>query len=135
MSGTTETSDKVQIGLTPLGVEHLDAVMKTNWFANAQDAYRLAVAVALAHRVVATPEQIAGSDTKYNFMGGIDRDGKVRALISALAPAEAATPARYAERLAHAGLAILATKVADEDALLSDALRPQRPGDHPAASI
>jgi hypothetical protein len=134
MSGNTETGDKAQIGLTPLGAQHLDAVMKTDWFATAQDAYRLAIAVAIAHEVVATPEQIAGSDTKYNFMGGVDRDGKVRALISALAPAEAATPARYAERLAHAGLAILASKLADEDALLSDALGFQRPADQPLAS-
>ncbi len=134
MSGNTESADKAQIGLTPLGAQHLDAVMKTGWFANAQDAYRLAIAVALAHGLVATPEQIAGSDTKYNFMGGVDRDGKVRALISALAPAEAATPGRYAERLAHAGLATLASKLADEDALLCDAVSFQRPTDQPSAS-
>ena len=135
MPANTEANDKVQIGLTPLGAEHLEAVMNTGWFAQAQDAYRLAIAVAMAHGVAATPEQIAGSDVKYSFMGGVDRDGKMRALISALAPAEAAMPARYAERLAHAGLAILATKLADDDALLCDALRFQRAADQPATAI
>jgi len=133
MSPRTEASDKVQIGLTPLGAQHLDAVMRTQWFENAQDAYRLAIAVALAGGVVATPEQIAGSDTKYSFMGGIDRDGRVRALINALAPSEGAAPARYAERLAHAGLAILASKLADEDALLCDALGFERPAEKPSS--
>ena len=123
MSPKIDTNDKVQIGLTAVGAQHLASVMKTGWFEKEQDAYRLAIAVALAHQVVASPDQISGSDVKFNFMGGIDRDGRVRALIGALAPAEGALPARYAERLAHAGLNILASKLADEEALLIDAMR------------
>lgn len=117
-----DISDKVQIGLTPKGAQDLAEVMETGWFGHAMDAYRLAIAVALSNGVVASPENVAGSDTKYSFMGGIDRDGKVRALISTLRPGEASLPGRFAERLAHAGLAILASKLRQEDALLSAAL-------------
>jgi hypothetical protein len=119
-----EQTDKVQIGLTPKGAQDLEVVMQTGWFGNAMDAYRLAIAVALSNDVVSSPEDVVGSDTKYSFMGGIDRDGKVRALISALRPRET-LPARFAERLGHAGLAILAGKLRDEDSLLSEAITPR----------
>lgn len=122
MPDRAETADLAQIGLTPEGEQNLDAVMHTNWFATAQDAYRLAISVALANNVIATNEQVRGSATKYNFAGGVDKDGRVRALIGIFRPQDATLPARTAERLAHAGLAILAEKLARDEALLSEAI-------------
>ena len=115
-------NDLAQIGLTTEGQRDLEAVLKTGWFATGQDAYLLAIGVALANGLIATPEQVRGAETRYNFFGGIDKDGKVRALIAALRPGDAAVPARTAERLAHAGLAVLARKLSEEDAMLSEAL-------------
>jgi len=114
--------DKKQIGLTKKGQEDLAKVMESGWFAEEQDAYRLAIAVALAADVAASQAELSGVGTKYNFGGGVDIDGKVRALIGIFAPDQVNVPGRYAERLAHAGLAILASKLGDDDALLADAL-------------
>src|SRR5437773_1215016 len=65
MSPRTEASDKVQIGLTPLGAQHLDAVMRTQWFENAQDAYRLAI----AERIVSVVSSAACSISTEGFVG------------------------------------------------------------------
>lgn len=119
MTQRTEPSDLAQIGLSPEGERDLAAVMGTGWFAAAQDAYRMAIAAALAADVIASQDQVKGTETKYNFIGGIDDDGKIRALISTFRPDDAKMPARTAERLAHAGLRILAEKLTKEDALLS----------------
>jgi hypothetical protein len=122
MTIKTDNADLQQIGLTPEGQANLEALMRTKWFATGQDVYLLSIAVALANDVIASPEQVRGSETRYNFMGGLDKEGKVRLLISALRPIDASLPARAAERLAHAGLIILAEKLAGEDAMISDAL-------------
>jgi hypothetical protein len=122
MPDRPDITDKAQIGLTPTASRHLQQVMASGWFSKEQDAYRVAIAIALANDVVANPEDLAGIENKYNFMGGVDRDGRLRALINALSPDHTSAPARFAERLAHAGLAILASRLGDEDALLSAVL-------------
>jgi len=122
MADRSGTNDLAQIGLTLEGQKHLDEVMKTGWFSTQQDAYLLAISMALASNTIATPEQVRGAETRYNFVGGLDKEGRVRALIAVLRPDDIELPARTAERLAHAGLAILAQKITGEDALLSEAL-------------
>lgn len=117
-------SDKAQVGLTTKGDANLKTVMELGWFETESDAYRLAIAIAISHDVCAAVEEVAGATTKFNFVGGIDRDGRVRSLITALRVEHATIPARYAERLAHAGLEILASSLADDDAMISDAIRP-----------
>jgi len=117
-----QETDLKQIGLTAEGQNDLDAVMRTGWFDTKQDAYRLAIAVALANDVIATPEQIRDAETRFNFVGGVDSDGRLRSLIGAFRPQDAHIPARVSERLAHAGLAVLARKLAGDDVLLSEAL-------------
>jgi hypothetical protein len=119
---TTEKDDLKQIGLTAEAKQQLDLIMEKNWFEERQDAVRVAIALALAADVIATEDQVRGSVNAYNFVGGIDRDGKVRRLIELYRPDEAKFPARAAERLAHAGLPILASRLIDGDRLLSEAL-------------
>jgi len=122
MPANADLSDLVQIGVTSEAQRDLDLLFNSGWFATQQDAYLLAIAVALANDVIATPEQVRGTETRYSFFGGVDKDGKVRALIAAFRPDDANLPARTAERLAHAGLAILAQRISAEDKLLSEAL-------------
>jgi len=129
MVGDDAGFDKAQIGLSPSGAEYLDQVMTTGWFNDRQDAYRVAIAIALANGLTAEDSELANSKTAYNFTGGIDRDGKVRTLISMFAPAESLQPAAYAERLAHAGLKYFAAKVAEGTATLSDILAPSQSSD------
>jgi hypothetical protein len=121
-----ESQDKAQIGLTPTAEHHLDELMKTNWFADRQDAYRVAIGAALARRLEPSTSDMVGLRTAYNFIGGIDRDGKLRQLIAALNPQEAARPAVFSERLAHAGLAFLFDRLVTTSGTLSDALDPEQ---------
>ena len=123
-SDPDEAPDKVQIGVTPTAEKHLDALEESGWFLDRQDAYRLAIAVALARKLLPAASEMQGLRTSYNFAGGIDRDGKLRQLISLFAPGEASRPAAFAERLAHAGLAFLAARLVDQGATLSDVLDP-----------
>jgi hypothetical protein len=124
MTSRTTTKDKVQIGLTPAATHHIARVMESGWFEDRQAAYRTAIAVALAHGLAAQDDEMANVTTAYNFVGGIDKDGRLRALIGALAPAEAARPAAYSERLAQAGLAYLSDRLSDDSASLSEILAP-----------
>jgi hypothetical protein len=116
--------DKAQIGLTPAAAEQLDRLMELGWFSERQDAYRVAIGVALARQIVATPQDLSGVTTSYNFAGGVDRDGKLRNLISLLAPSEASRPGAYAERLAHAGIAFLVDQLVQGGSTLTEALSP-----------
>jgi hypothetical protein len=122
----TESQDKAQIGLTPTAERHLDELMNTNWFTDRQDAYRVAIGVALARRLEPSATDMVGLRTAYNFTGGIDRDGKLRQLIAALNPQEAARPAIFSERLAHAGLAFLFDRLVTASGTLADALDPEQ---------
>lgn len=121
-----EPGDKAQIGITPTAERHLDEIMKTGWFADRQDAYRVAIGVALARRLEPSASDMVGLRTAYNFAGGIDRDGKLRQLIAILRPAEATRPAAFAERLAHAGLAFLFDRLVTASGTLTDALDPEQ---------
>lgn len=124
-----DADDLRQIGLTTEAKGHLEAVMESGWFEDRQDAYRSGIAVALANDIIATPDQVRGAVTAYNFTGGIDRDGRLRVLIGLFRTELARTPARAAERLAHAGLAVLAERLQGEDRLLSEALGYRQPAD------
>jgi hypothetical protein len=100
----------------------LDELMKTGFFGDErQDVYRLAIATALANKDrIQSPPDLVGASTSYNFAGGVDRDGRIRALIDILTPEEAVAPARYAERLAHAGLGFLHASLVEQQQLLQD---------------
>src|SRR5438874_7527609 len=112
-----DEGDKVTVGLTAEGFRNLDALVETKWFDDGVDAYRLAIATALRHRLPVVA--LTGVTTKYN-RGTLDKDGRVRTLISALAPEHAARPYEYAELLADAGLRFLKQRLVDEHLLLSE---------------
>jgi hypothetical protein len=126
LSASANVQDKAQIGLTPSGERFLDELMGMNWFLDRQDAYRVAIAVALARRLDPDPSEMVGIRTSYNFSGGVDRDGKLRQIIAALNPREAMRPAVFAERLAHAGLKFLNEKIIVDGWTLTDALDPEK---------
>jgi hypothetical protein len=117
--------DKAQVGLTPAANKALESLMETGWFPDKQDAYRLAIAVALARGLPASASELQGIRTAYNFAGGVDRDGRLRQLIAVLAPKEARRPAAYAERLAQAGLMFLHEHLVTMNRTLAEVLEPQ----------
>lgn len=118
---TPNERDKVTVGLTPSGWTNLEALMETGWFADQVDAYRSAIAVALARALPLQEMGLSGVTTKFN-RGTLDKDGSVRTLISALLPAARTRPYEYAELLADAGIRYLKEALVDQHLLLAEVL-------------
>lgn len=97
------TSDKTQPGLTPEAREQLDDIYEQGGFDDRQDAYRLAVAIALAERL--EPMDASASRTTYVNIGGLDTDGSLRNAVLALRDDHEDRPVAFIERLAEAGIA------------------------------
>jgi hypothetical protein len=109
--------DKRQIGLTLAGSEALGKLMEEGLFDSESDAYKLAIAYALAKGVHPDAAPSGGYQTKFNAAGGIDIDGQVRDLISVLLPDCSERPYAAAERLAEVGLCSLAARISAKESL------------------
>jgi hypothetical protein len=88
------------VGLTQLGHERLKQLKSSGYFAEMTDAYRFAIALALAHGGIAEP---AARGTIFN-VGSLDPDRSIYQAISALAPEKGEPIYKLAERLAEWGL-------------------------------
>ena len=114
---TEAASDKKQIGLTEAGDGALTLLMETGWFASESDAYKVAVAYALAKSLEIDDAPEKGYTTKFNAAGGLDRYGDVRDVISVVRPQDRSRPYVAAERLAELGLTELSRRVAAHESL------------------
>lgn len=104
-------SDRVTVGLTPEGEQKLATVMESRFFTEELTAYRVAIAVALAEDEVETSGELKNVRTKFN-VGSLEQEGRLREMIELLKPQGAeAGVMTLAERLADAGLEILAQQV------------------------
>jgi len=119
-----EERDRVTVGITPTAATALERLMETGWFRDEMDAYRLAIAAAIAAGLEGEP--ISGAQTKYN-VGTLDRDGRMRDLLVAVRGST--RPYEDAERLANTGLALLRDRLVDRDETLAEALGFDRPKD------
>jgi hypothetical protein len=101
-----DTTDRVQLGLTDAARRDLE-YLETEWaLRDRQDGYRLAIAVALARDLPPTGE--SASRTNYVSVGGVDPRGMLRDAILELRLDHAGRPYALAERLAEAGLRLMA---------------------------
>lgn len=94
--------DKNELGLTEQAREAFDAVVEAAGFNERQDAYRLAIAVALKKGLQPTDE--GASRRTYVNIGGLDRDGSLRTAVLQLRADHDGRPYALAERLAEAGV-------------------------------
>ncbi len=94
--------DKNELGLTEQAREAFDAVVEAAGFNERQDAYRLAIAVALQKGLEPTAEGL--SRKTYVNIGGLDRDGSLRAAVLQLRSDHGSRPYALLERLAEAGV-------------------------------
>lgn len=117
------TKEKVTVGVTDAGAQHLAALMDTEWFETEMAVYLLAISTALARNLVVSEKPLAGVKTKFN-VGSLDRDGRLRDLVQLMGPENLSDPYEYAEKLAEVGLEFLKNKFVDQDLLLSDVLSP-----------
>jgi hypothetical protein len=96
-----ETSDLAQIGLSLEGKERLDRLRDDGYFNELRDAYRFAVAFALAKG--GTPSEIQSTRRTMFAIATVDPDGTLATAIGELLPCNEVAPYRWAERLAEAG--------------------------------
>jgi hypothetical protein len=102
--------DRDTVGVSAEGASNLASLMATKYFEEEGDAYRTAICYALAHPNIPVPDRVTGVQTKFN-VGTLDREGKLRLLVSVLAPDRADRPYDYCQRLADAGLRALYQEV------------------------
>ncbi|SRR6266508_1904219 len=106
MSEPTIAEDRSQIRLSEQGVADREYIKEALGLGDLQDAYRLAVAVALAKNLPPASEDLRRT-TAYGA-GVLDASGALRASVLALRSDHGGRPYALIERLAEAGLRDLA---------------------------
>lgn len=106
---STETkNDKSQVGLSIDGNDHIEHLTKVHkWFDNGIDAYRVAVAVALARGMQESDLKMPKQRTTKYGVGSLDESGKLREMIITLRPELRDRPYAHSEWLAELGLSII----------------------------
>jgi hypothetical protein len=99
-------ADKSQVAISGASRDLADAVVEKGGFADRQDVYRLAIAVALIKQLDPAPEDVGGR-INYLGTGSLDPDGSIRTAIMQIRNEGRDRPYALAERLAEAGIAEL----------------------------
>lgn len=105
-------SDKTQVALSLEGNDHIEYLTKVfKMFADGQDAYRVAVAVALSRGFEENDlSPVHDKKTKYGI-GTLDDTGALRDLICILRPDLSSRPYASSEWLAEIGLYTIRTEL------------------------
>lgn len=102
--------------------------MKTPWFKEEVDVYRLAVATALAKGLLPRmDEDDTGYTTKFSVQT-FDPEGDVRVLVSSLAPEHSDEPYRWAMHLANKGVHYLHSELVVKERPIAEVLGIQEEG-------
>jgi hypothetical protein len=106
MSYMSHSEDRNQVGMSDQAAADRDAIKERLRLREGQDAYRLAVAVALAKNLPPASENTRR--TNAYGTGSVDSRGELRAAVLALREDHGGRPYALMERLAEAGLRDLA---------------------------
>ena len=113
--------DKQQIGLTAETDEKLKIIAERYFGGREADVYRFAIAFAIANNL-----EFDGStgkfETKFNAMGTLDIDQKIRMLLTVLQVGDQDRPYATAEKLAEAGVIKMA-RMLDAGASFADLIQ------------
>ena len=97
-------SDPITIGLSTEAMDMIDTLSgESGIFREALDAYRFAIALAIAHNVDPESVIMKKRQTKYN-VGSLDPNKRIFEAIRSLTPVSELPPYRRAERLAEWGI-------------------------------
>jgi len=99
-------SEPTTIGLSESSHVKLKRLVGDNSFSEMRDAYRFAIALAIAANV--NPPEIEGKKQTFLNIGSLDPDGEIAAAISALRKDNEGSVYRFAEKLADWGVHELA---------------------------
>ena len=115
-------SDKTQVALSLEGNDHIaNLVDNYRWFKDGLDAYRAAVALALArNKIEIDLPPVTNKKTKYS-VSSLDPEGRLRDLIVTFRPEFEMKPYSASEWLAEIGLSIIREEL-DSGKLLSEVL-------------
>ena len=91
-----------QIGIGEVAHNHLTRLLEEGYFAQMMDAYRFAIALALAHSV--SPTKLTGSRKNFFSIATIDPDQSLYAAIKTIIDTGDTPVYRWAERLADWGV-------------------------------
>ena len=108
------------VGLSKAGRGRIQRLKENGHFAEQVDAYRFAVALALA--AGAEPSEPVGERVTMFNVGTLDPDGRVATAVSTLAETDGEDPYRVAERLAEWGAAELERRVEESGTVPTEAL-------------
>lgn len=103
MTTAIGSQDKAQLGLSVQASADLEYIKENLSLLQRLDAYRLAVAAAIARKLEPTDENLSRT-TAYNATGTLDVDGAIRAAVLAIRTDHDGRPYALVERLAEAGL-------------------------------
>lgn len=109
--------DRQTIGLSPDSQALLEEIQRKDWFEDAQDIARFALAHAIA--LEEPPGVTAGAETRW-AVSGFDKSGELLAIVSSLYPTD--TPVRMMEHLTNRGITLLHKRLVLEGGLPSDLL-------------
>lgn len=113
----TVQEDKQQIGLTATGDTALQDLVADGYFANQIDAYRFAIAYAIAADLDLPDAPQGGYNTKFNALGTLESGSSIRDLIEILGIGERTRPFATAERLAELGITEIAHRLEGSESL------------------
>jgi hypothetical protein len=109
--------DKQQIGLTSEGDSALLKVIEDGRFASQTDAYRFAIAYAIAVGLDPARAPIGGYSTKFNAQGTLEIGNSIRDLIDILEIGDVSRPFATAEKLAELGVREIARRLEGNNSL------------------
>jgi len=104
-------SEPTTIGLSESSHVKLKRLVGEGLFSEMRDAYRFAIALALAMNI--TPPEIEGKKQTFLNIGSLDPGGEIAAIISALRKDNENSVYRFAEKLADWGVADLARRASE----------------------
>jgi len=109
--------DKQQIGLTPETDELLKGFAVTHFGGSQQDAYRFAIAHAIAAGLDPATAPAGGYSTKYAALGGVEIGTSIRDLLEILEIGDQSRPFATAEKLAEIGVRDIARRLQGNESL------------------
>jgi hypothetical protein len=109
--------DKQQVGLTPEGDKALLTVIDDGRFASQTDAYRFAIAYAIAVGLDPSEAPTGGYGTKFNALGTLESGNSIRDLIEILGIGDVSRPFATAEKLAELGVREIAQRLEGNESL------------------
>jgi hypothetical protein len=109
--------DKQQVGLTPAGDDAIDILVSDGRFASQTDAYRFAIAYAIAAGLDPADAPHGGYVTKFSALGTLESGSRIRDLIEILGIGETSRPFATAEKLAELGVREIARRLEGNESL------------------